>query len=57
LEFAKRDIQDNTKFLRELFAGQTGEEQLQDVINIWTRRALPSPEEIRDYYLTYYGEV
>jgi hypothetical protein len=57
IEFAKRDIQDSTKFLRDLFAGQQGEEQLQDVINAWTKRVIPSPEEIRGFYAKYYGKV
>ncbi len=56
-EYARRDIQDNTKFLRELFAGQTGAEQLQEVTDVWAKCVIPSPEEVRAYYIKYYGQV
>ena len=40
-----------------LFAGQDGEEQLQEVISVWTHCRIPSPQEIRKYYEKYYGIV
>lgn len=57
IEFARRDIQERTEFLEALFAGQEGEEQLQGVIDVWARCRIPSAQEIRSYYETYYGRV
>ncbi|RLF33399.1 MAG: hypothetical protein DRM98_02325, partial [Thermoplasmata archaeon] len=54
LEFIKRDIRERTEFLRDLFKGQNGEEELQDVINIWKEYKIPSEKVIEDFYDTYY---
>jgi len=57
IEFARRDIRERTEFLGALFAGQEGEEQLQGVVGVWARCRIPSAQEIRSYYETYYGKV
>ena len=54
LDFMKRDIKERTEFLEDLFNGQKGEEKLQDVINIWRDLQLPTEEEIKKFYETYY---
>jgi hypothetical protein len=54
LEFIRRDIRERTEFLQELFIGQTDEEKLQDIINIWRKYKIPSEEEIQDFYNKYY---
>jgi hypothetical protein len=54
LSFIKRDIQERTDFLRDLFKGQKGEEKLQDIINIWEKFNIPTEEEIVEFYRTYY---
>ena len=42
------------EFLQDLFKGQNGEEELQDVINIWKEYRIPSEKVIEDFYDTYY---
>jgi hypothetical protein len=54
LAFARRDIEERTNFLRELFKGQTGAEELEGVINVWQKIKLPSAKEIEDFYKEYY---
>lgn len=53
--FAKRDIAERTAFLRELFAGQEGEEALRPVIGVWERCEVLDPEVIRAFYKKHYG--
>jgi len=57
IEFVKRDIKERTQYLEDLFSGQTGEEKLQDVVHVWDKCKIPSPEKVRSYYETHYGEV
>ncbi|MGC8837568.1 MAG: hypothetical protein ACP5UM_04035 [Anaerolineae bacterium] len=57
LDFARRDIEERTQFLRNLFAGQQGEEELRPVIEVWKRIQLPSPEVVRAFYEEHYGKV
>ncbi|RLF28854.1 MAG: hypothetical protein DRN05_03030 [Thermoplasmata archaeon] len=54
LEFIKRDIKERTEFLEDLFRGQEGEEKLKDVIYIWKKFRIPTEEEIKKFYDTYY---
>jgi len=56
-EFWKRDAAERTQYLRDLFAGQEGEEKLQPVIEVWEKCTIPSPEEIRAFYEKHYGKV
>lgn len=55
IEFYKRDIAERTEFLRTLFAGQEGEEDLKPVIEVWEKCAIPGPETIRAFYEEHYG--
>jgi len=57
IKFIKRDIEERTRFLEELFKGQEGEDQLRDVIYVWKRCKIPSSNEIREFYEEYYGFV
>jgi hypothetical protein len=57
IEFIKRDIKERTEYLEGLFKGQEGEEELQDVIYLWTKLRIPSPQEIKEFYDRYYGPV
>jgi hypothetical protein len=54
LDFIKRNIKERTDFLEDLFKGQTGEEKLKDIIYIWKKCKIPSEEEIKKFYNTYY---
>ncbi len=54
LEFVKRDIKERTEFLEDLFKGQKGEEKLKDIIYIWKNCKIPTEEEIKEFYDTYY---
>jgi len=54
LAFCRRDIEERTAYLQDLFAGQEGEEDLYEVIHVWERCTLPSPEEIRAFYERHY---
>lgn len=57
IAFAKRDIEERTKFLQTLFRGQEGVEELAPVINVWKNIELPSPDEVQTHYEQYYGKV
>jgi hypothetical protein len=57
LEFCKRDIMERTAYLKDLFQGQEGAEQLMEVINLWSECKIPSPESIQSFYLRHFGEV
>jgi ATP-dependent phosphoenolpyruvate carboxykinase len=48
--FIKRDIQERTSYLQDLFRGQKKEKELEDVINIWKKCRIPSADEIREFY-------
>ncbi len=54
LEFIRRNITERTEFLEGLFKGQEGEEKLKDIINIWKKCKIPSEQEIKKFYDTYY---
>ncbi len=54
LDFIKRDIQERTDFLEELFKGQEGEEKLKDIIYIWKNCSVPTEKEIVQFYKKYY---
>lgn len=57
ITFYKRDIAERTEFLRNLFAGQEGEEELQPVIEVWEKCKIPSAEEIRAFYEQHYSSA
>lgn len=55
LEFSQRDIDERTVYLRGLFAGQNGEDQLQDILRVWTKVTLPSVKTIQAFYEEHFG--
>jgi hypothetical protein len=55
IEFIKRDIKERTEFLKYLFKGQSMEEKLHDIINIWTNYKLSTEKEIKNFYKEYYN--
>ncbi|HUV94160.1 MAG TPA: hypothetical protein VMX14_04945 [Anaerolineae bacterium] len=57
VEFAESDIRERTQYLKGLFRGQAGEEELQDVVHVWAKCKIPSAGRIRSYYETHYGKV
>ncbi|MEM2583763.1 MAG: phosphoenolpyruvate carboxykinase (ATP) [Candidatus Thermoplasmatota archaeon] len=50
IEFYKRDIEERSKFLKEIFEGQEKEKELEEVINLWKKFDLPSEEKIKEFY-------
>ena len=57
IEFYKRDIQERSEFLEMLFGKQERAADLQEVINVWKKFKIPSPDEIREFYETHFGKV
>lgn len=57
LQFCQRDITERTAYLKDLFAGQEGEDQLKDVINVWEKIPIPSPKQIVTFYEQHFGTV
>ena len=55
--FLRRDIAERTDYLRRLFRGQEGEEELRPVIEVWQKTSLVAPEEIEAFYEEHYGKV
>jgi hypothetical protein len=49
-DFVERDKKERGKFLRELFKGQTCEEELREIIDIWTNLKTPDPKELEEFY-------
>jgi len=52
--FFQRDIAERTEYLRQLFRGQRGEEELQPVIEVWQKCSIPTPEQIQVFYEEHY---
>ncbi len=50
LQFCQRDITERAAYLKDLFAGQEGEDHLQDVIHVWEKISLPSAKKIKGFY-------
>ena len=57
LEFIKRDKRERTEFLTDLFKGQDGEEQLQEIITVWENCKIPTDKEIEEFYKKHYNDV
>jgi hypothetical protein len=55
LAFCQRDIADRTAYLQNLFSGQQGEDKLREVIQVWQRCRLPSPQTIERFYTEYFS--
>ena len=56
IAFAARDIAERTAYMESLFSGQQGEAELRPVTEVWKKCRIPSPEEIRTFYVKHYGE-
>lgn len=54
LHFIKRDIEERTKYLQDLFRGQRREGELKEVINIWKNCKIPSAQKIAEFYEKYF---
>jgi len=54
IEFLRRDINERTEFLENLFKGQEGEEKLKDIIYILKKFSIPSEEDIIKFYDRHY---
>lgn len=52
--FIKRDIEERTNFLKNLFKGQEKERELKEIMNIWKKCKVPSPEKITEFYEMHY---
>ncbi|MEM2715467.1 MAG: hypothetical protein QW762_02015, partial [Candidatus Thermoplasmatota archaeon] len=50
IEFSRKDIEERSKFLKEIFEGQEKEKELEEVINLWKKFDLPSEEKIKEFY-------
>jgi len=55
IDFARRDIRERTAYLEELFNGQEGAGELDDVIHVWENIRLPSPDDIFEFYIENYS--
>lgn len=50
IKFYRRDIEERSRYLEELFRGQEKERLLKNVINVWRKCKIPKEEEIRAFY-------
>lgn len=57
LAFCKRDIDERTAYLSDLFSGQEHAEKLHDVINIWKQVKLPTENTIQAFYDAHFGSI
>jgi len=57
LQFIKRDINERTSFLEDLFKGQSGENKLIDIVYIWKKCNIPSEKEIEKFYDDHYKKT
>jgi hypothetical protein len=55
IEFINRDIKERTEFLKYLFKGQSMEEELHEIINIWAKCKIPTEKNIKNFYEKYYN--
>jgi hypothetical protein len=49
-DFVERDKKERSKFLKDLFKGQTCESELAEVIHIWDNLRTPEPKELEEFY-------
>ncbi|MFX1564919.1 MAG: phosphoenolpyruvate carboxykinase (ATP) [Promethearchaeota archaeon] len=57
LSFCRRDIDERTAYLRDLFSGQDGAKDLQPVIEVWNNVRLPTAKIIQNFYDTHFGPI
>jgi hypothetical protein len=55
MKIAERDVRERTEYLKNLFGGESGEEQLSAVTNVWSSRKLPDKSDVKKFYEEYYG--
>ena len=56
IAFAERDLEERTAYLENLFKGQEGENELKPVIDVWRKCRIPTPQELKEFYVKHYGE-
>jgi len=54
MKIAERDARERTEYLKNLFGGESGEEQLSAVTNVWSSRKLPDKSDVKKFYEEYY---
>jgi hypothetical protein len=54
MKIAERDVRERTEYLKNLFGGESGEEQLSAVTNVWSSRKLPDKSDVKKFYEEYY---
>ncbi|MBN1786350.1 MAG: hypothetical protein JW825_05130 [Candidatus Methanofastidiosa archaeon] len=55
LDFAKQDINERTSYLKDLFHGQEGEEELRPIIEFWNNIKLPDKKAVERFYKKNYS--
>jgi hypothetical protein len=55
IAFAKRDINERTDFLEELFKGQAHEKELKEVVSCWKKTKIPTADKLEGFYNDYFG--
>jgi len=55
LEFAQQDIDERTEYLRGLFYGQEGYEELKPIVEFWNNITLPEKKVVERFYKKYYS--
>jgi len=54
IEFYERDIKERTEFLENLFHGQEGADELEEVVDVWNCCEIPLASEIQEFYDKHY---
>ncbi len=50
IEIIRRDIEERSKYLRELFKGQKKEKEIRNVINVWKKCRIVGKDKMREFY-------
>jgi len=50
IEIIRRDIEERSRYLRELFKGQKKEKEIRNVINVWKKCRIVGKDKIREFY-------
>ena len=57
IAFCERDIKERTAYLKDLFSGQEGVEKLRDIIDVWSKIAIPPARKIQQFYDSHFGKI
>ena len=57
LAFCQRDIKERTTYLKDLFTGQEGGDDLRDIMDVWTKIDIPSSAKIQQFYDSHFGKI